>query len=370
LSNAGRRNSLPGMKTVRNVALAMIALAGLAAAQEGSALLPAEFSGWRKSAASRVSTEAAAAEPAHAAVLREFDFTDFEEASYTRGDRKIQVRAARFRDATGAFAAFSFYQQPQMQAESIGDQALSSGSRVLFYRGHVLVEAKLDRVTAMSAADLRQLAANLPLPAPHASRPPNLPAYLPAEAREPSSSRFVLGPAGLRAVGAPLPPEVLDFSRNPEIALATYRTRQGRATLMVIAYPTPQIAAERLRAVTAYRPPPAEGAAETGLAFMAKRSGPLLAVVAGEVSTEEAKALLSQVNYDADVTWNERTLTARDNIGNLVIAVFTLIGVLLLFTLVVGISFGGLRILAKRFFPDRVFDRAKDVEIIQLHLHD
>jgi hypothetical protein len=139
---------------------------------------------------------------------------------------------------------------------------------------------------------------------------------------------------------------------------------------MVIAYPTPQIAGERLRAVAAYRPPPVEGVPETGLAFMAKRSGPLLAVVAGEVSPEEAKSLLGQVNYDADVTWNERTITPRDNIGNLVIGVFTLIGVLLLFTLVIGISFGGLRILAKRLFPERFFDRAQDVEIIQLHLRD
>jgi hypothetical protein len=356
------------MRAVRNLALLVMALAGLAAAQAGSALLPAEFSGWRKALPSRVSTEAAAADPTHAAVLREFGFTDFEDASYTRGDRKIAVRAARFGDATGAFGAFSFYKQPQMQPESIGDQALSVGTRALFYRGHILVEVTLDRVTAMSAADLRQLAEGLPPPPPYASHAPSLPSYLPAQALEPNSNRYVVGPAGLAAVGAPLPAEVLDFSRNPEIALGVYGTRQGSATLMVIAYPTPQIAAERLRAVAAYRPPPAPGALDTGLAFMAKRTGPLLAVVAGELSPEEAKALLSQVNYDADVTWNERTNSPRDNIANLVLGVFALIGVLLLFAIVIGISFGGVRILAKRLFPDRVFDRSQDVEIIQLHL--
>ena len=349
-------------------------LAPLAPAQEGAqsgvGLLPAEFSGWRKTVPSRVSTQAEVAEPAHAAVLREFGFTDFEEAVYTRGDRRTQVRAARFGDATGAFGAFSFYQLPQMQPESIGDQALSSGARVLFYRGHVLVDVKLDRVTAMSAADLRELAAKLPQPPPHASRPPNLPSYLPPESREPASSRYVLGPAGLAAVEAPLPAQVVDFTRNPEIALATYRTSQGKATLMVIAYPTPQIAAERLRAVAAYRPPPVPGAPETGLAFLAKRTGPLVAVTAGELSPEEAKALLSQVNYDANVTWNERTYSSRDNIGNLVIGVFTLIGVLLLFAIVIGISFGGVRVLAKRLFPERVFDRKEDVEIIRLNLRD
>lgn len=358
------------MKHVRNLVLLLVAAAGVAAGQGQPRLLPGEFSGWRKVGPGRTSREAAAAEPAHAAVLREFGFTEFESATYARGERRMEVRAARFADATGAFGAFHYYKQPQMQVESIGDAALSNGARVLFYRGQVLVEAKLDRATAMSAAELRELAAALPQPAPHAAQPPNLFSYLPSEALEANSSRYVAGPAGLAAMDAPLPAEVVDFNRSPEIALGTYRTRGGNARLMVIAYPTPQIAAERLRAVAAYRPPPVAGAPEAGLAFMAKRSGPLVAVVAGEVTTAEAASLLGQVNYDADVTWNERTITQRDNIGNLVIGVFTLIGVLLLFTLVIGISFGGLRVVAKRLFPDRVFDRSRDVEIIQLHLRD
>jgi hypothetical protein len=241
---------------------------------------------------------------------------------------------------------------------------------VLFYHGNVLVDVRLDRVTGMSAAELRRLAEALPQAAPNAARAPTLLSYLPPEGLDRNSSRYVVGPAGLAAVDAPLPAAVVDFSRNPEVALGTYQTRQGSAKLMLISYPTPQIAAERLRAVAGYRPPPAEGAPDAGLAFLAKRTGPLLAVVAGEVSPAEAKTLLDQVNYDADITWNERVYNPRDNIGNLVIGVFTLIGVLLLFALVIGISFGGLRILAKRLFPDRVFDRAQDVEIIQLHLRD
>lgn len=96
----------------------------------------------------------------------------------------------------------------------------------------------------------------------------------------------------------------------------------------------------------------------------------MVALVTGDLSPAEAKSLLDQVNYDADVTWNEKAYNARDNIGNLVIAAFTLIGVLLLFTLVIGIFFGGIRVVAKRLFPNRVFDRPQDVEIIQLHLRD
>ena len=39
-------------------------------------------------------------------------------------------------------------------------------------------------------------------------------------------------------------------------------------------------------------------------------------------------------------------------------------------SLVAGLAFGGFRILMKRIFPDRVFDRPDDREIISLHLGD
>ena len=89
----------------------------------------------------------------------------------------------------------------------------------------------------------------------------------------------------------------------------------------------------------------------------------------GAVGSSEAQALLNSVNYEAEVTWNEATsMSKRDNIGNLIVGVFALIGIILLISLIFGVFFGGIRIVMKRLFPDRVFDRPEDVEIIQLHL--
>ena len=77
------------------------------------------------------------------------------------------------------------------------------------------------------------------------------------------------------------------------------------------------------------------------------------------------------MNYEAEVTWNEATsLSKRDNIGNLIVAVFALIGIILLISLIFGVFFGGIRIVAKRFFPNKVFDRPEEMEIIQLHLEE
>ena len=49
-------------------------------------------------------------------------------------------------DASGAYGAFTYYKQPEMLNEKIGDQASSLNNRVLFYRGNVLVEAVFDKL--------------------------------------------------------------------------------------------------------------------------------------------------------------------------------------------------------------------------------
>ena len=96
-------------------------------------------------------------------MLKEYGFADSETAIYTRDDgRKLTIKAARFNDATGAYGAFTFYRQPAMQTEQIGTKAASANDRILFFRSNVLVDANFDRITEMSAAELRELAGMLP----------------------------------------------------------------------------------------------------------------------------------------------------------------------------------------------------------------
>ena len=107
-------------------------------------------------------------------------------------------------------------------------------------------------------------------------------------------------------------------------------------TLAVFSYPTPQIARERL--VDFQR---ISGA-------MVKRTGPLLAVILAPRDSNEAERLLGKVRYEPTITWNERVPTRRDNIGDLVINAFELIGILLVFCVVAGVSYGGFRAFRRR----------------------
>lgn len=335
----------------------------LARAADKAAFLPHSFAGWTESGAVKTTASPDQADGAYPAVLKEYGFSDSETATYTRDDgRKLTVKAAQFGDASGAYGAFTFYRQPAMKVEEIGTKAASLNNRILFFRSNVLVDANFDRVTEMSAAELRELAAVLPSAKGSADNLPNLPEYLSKKDAVANSAKYVLGPQALLASHAPLSPEQIDFSVAPEVLYQDYTSHDGDMTLTIINYPTPQIATERVRNL--------QGARQAnGSPLLVRRSGPLVDIVTGAVGSGDARDLLNSVNYEAEVTWNEATsVSPRNNIGNLMVGVFTLIGIILLISLIFGVFFGGIRILSKRLFPNKVFDRPEAMEIIQLHL--
>jgi hypothetical protein len=348
----------------RFLIIAVVLYLGLslqAIAADKSAILPKSFAGWAQTGQPQITTSPVQADAAYPAVLKEDGFADSETATYTRDDgRKLTIKAARFNDATGAYGAFTFYRQPAMKTEEIGTKAASDNNRILFFRSNILVDANFDRVTAMSGSELRELAGMLPSAKGSADNLPTLPQYLPKKGAVENSARYVLGPQALLAVKAPLTAEQVDFNHEPEILMQDYTSKDGPLTLTVLDYPTPQIAGERLRALQTN---------SQSQSLLVRRSGPLVAVVTGAIGSSEAQTLLNSVNYEAEVTWDEATsLSRRDNIGNLILAVFALIGIILLISIIFGVFFGGIRILVKRFFPDKVFDRPDEMEIIQLHL--
>jgi hypothetical protein len=272
-----------------------------------------------------------------------------------------------------------------MLKETVPDQGASLNERVLFYRGNILVDAVFEKLSAMSAASLRELSDGLPLPAGNARNLPILPQYLPKPGYVKNSAKYVVGPVGLEKISAPLSAPLVDFGASAEVALGTYQTSDGIATLMLIAYPTPQLAAEHLRRIDAANqsnatqpnpsqpnPQPQSG---TPIAiagpFFDKRTGPMVAIASGAISQGEAKALLSAVNYEADVTWNENTYPGKkNNIGNLLLNVFLLCGILIVFAAVAGVAFGGIRIFFNRILPEKVLHREKEVDFISLNLSE
>lgn len=364
-------------KLALSLAILMLAAGiAVAAAPVGPAtpILPERFAGWHAQAAPQLSREASSADPTNAAVLKEYGFTDVAASTYTREDgRTLKIRAARFADASGAFGAYTFYLEPQMAREQIGDQGASLGRRVLFYRGHVLVDALFSEGSPMSAAELRELAGMLPRPTGNAGILPPILNFLPHRGYVANTQKYAMGPAAFNTLAPPIPAELVDFSVTPDVSLAKYSTSSGEATLILIYYPNSQSATEHLRRINAANH---TGDARSGVAtiehaglFFDKRTGPIVAIATGPASDSDVKSLLGEVNYDSKVTWNQRTfLDPNSDIGALLVNIILLCFILGAMAIVAGVAFGGVRILVKRMFPDKVFDRPEQMEFISLHL--
>jgi hypothetical protein len=349
-------------RAVTTAALGSGDRAAQASSPQDLSILPNAFAGWEISGGVSKGIDAGTIDHAQSAALREYGFTGYEIATYTQVSRKLTVRAARFQDATGAYGAFTFYRVPGTISERIGNLAASDNDRVLFFRGAVLVEARFDHLTAMSASELRELAAALPAVTGPAANLPVLPNYLPKDKITPSSAKYVLGPAAYAALALPIPDSVIDFGLKPEILTGKIAQPDTDATLVLIAYPTPQIAMEKMEAMRKTNSRP-------DAAFVVKRTGPIVKVVFGSIPSQDANSLLARINYQAEVTWNENTgLSKKDNIGNLVIAALTLAGIVFVFSLGTGAIFGFARPIASKLFPRWVRPAGEEADFIHLNL--
>ncbi len=340
---------------------------------QGPAILPQQFAGWQIQDLAQTSTNPAAADPTSAPILEEYRFTDFAQANYTRDDgRTLKIRAARFADASGAFGAYTFYVQPEMVREQIGDQGASLGEHILFYRGSIMIDATFGRQSVMSGAELRELAGLLPRPTGNTGNLPTFIEFMPRQGYVPHTQKYVMGPAALDALGAPVTADLVDFGNSAEVSMARYSTSSGEATLTLISYPTPQLAADHLRRIDAAHQiaAPQAGVATIGSAgsFFDKRSGPIVAIVTG-VSDSDAKSLLRLVNWEANYTpYSAPANQQVHDLTQLILNIVVLCAIIGALAVIAGFAFGGFRLLMKRLYPDKVFDRPEQMEFISLRL--
>jgi len=342
-------------------------------------LLPTDFAGWSLSGPAQESAAPEAADAANASVLKEFGFQQFSAAHYANADNKLSVRAIRFQDASGAFGAFTFFRRAGSIPEQIGRSAAWDGSHVLFWNGATLVDATLDKVTPMTASELRELAKDLPQPPGSANVAPPLPGYLPRQDLEVNQTHYSLGPEAYARGGGVLPPSLVDFASSAEAVTANYSSRDGDGQMTLLIYPTPQMAAARLRDIdaflkagntkSAWPQPLAESRPDS---LLSRRSGPIVAITSGSLPAATAHKLINQVNYQADVVWNnpQGYISDGSKVARLILGIFALTGILGAAALLLGLFLGGGRALYRvlRGKPASAFQ--EETEFIRLNLED
>jgi len=342
------------------------------------ALLPDSFAGWVAAGLPKTVGDAAQADAANAAALKEYDFTDAALASYTRGGDTLSLRALRFHDASGAYGAYSFYRQSGWPKEQIGAGATSNRNRVLFWLGNTLVDASFSRIGPMSGAELRELAGQLPvLDGPRALPPPIL-SSLPKASLDGQTTHYALGPDGYAGSGGVLPPDLVGFDLGAEAMTATYSLRSGPATLTIIDYPTPQMATAQEAKIRAYIkagkqaqpafPKPLLDSDQASLEV--RRSGPLVALVSGDAIPDESHKLLATVHFESDLmSVPQPTESETAKTGKLLLGIAFLVIIGASVAILLGFFLGGFRALY-RIARGKPASSVYDVEFTSLNLRD
>ncbi|MGB7844413.1 MAG: DUF6599 family protein [Candidatus Acidiferrum sp.] len=301
-------------------------------------------------------------------VVQESGLSRIEQRPYRNGKDQVTLRVFVLRDPSSAYEFYTFLLVPGMRNLGLGaDSALSQyDARVLV--GNLVIQATLAPDTKPES--LKEIVAALKSKADPTPLPP-LRGYLPTKWRIFGSEKYALGPEAFRAAMTSLNQGAYadlsgeaGFEDKAEAMLARYQGEHGRGVLLLLSYPTPQVAESRLHHLEQALPATARQAGVT-----VKRKASLLSLVFAATSEMHAQAIRDEVNYETEVTWNEPGQTATDPpMVRVLYKIFLFTSLFLVIATVTGIAFGGFRILIKHWLPGKIFDRPQDLEILQLGL--
>jgi hypothetical protein len=343
------------------LAAIVLSLLGVPAfAQEPA--LPAKFGAWTTSGA--VPSASSLPQP----LQQELGAKAGEAADYTNGGKTIHAVLEKFKDPSSAYSAYTGLLQVGMAPTDVRPYSAVNGERMLLLIGNFLLH--LDGVKGISAADLRTLALAIQGRADTTPLPP-IRNYLPEERLIQGTQRYAFGPAGFQAALGTLSQgkfaslaDSIGFSSGAEAMLASYLIAPGKPqTLLLIEYPTPQLAEQHLRHIQA-------DLSNSNLSGTnVERKASLLSLVFSPANERVAAQLRNEINYETQVTWNEPSHTLTDPpwllvVKNIFLGTFAFCGL----ALVLGLAFGGVRVITKRLLPGKVFDRPENMEVLQLGL--
>jgi hypothetical protein len=301
-------------------------------------------------------------------VLKESELSTIQQRPYHNGADTLTLRLFQLKDPSSAYEFYTFLLAPGMRNMGVGATSALSQTDGRILIGNFVIQATLSPNTKPQSLDdlvaaLKEKADSTPLPP--------LKNYLPTEWLVFGSQKYALGPEAFRSAMttlnqgayANLAREV-GFEDGAEAILAKYQGDKAGGVLVLLDYPTPQVAENRLHHLQDALPASAKQAGVT-----VERKASLLSIVFGAPAPQYAQAIRDNVNYDTEVTWNEPHQTYTDPpFVKMLYNIFVFTIMFLVVATMAGIAFGGFRILIKHWWPGKVFDRPENIEVLQLGL--
>jgi hypothetical protein len=335
-----------------------IALLSASSLSAQEVALPKQFHDWHQTSC--------IAKPMHFVFEREAGEREFSSCGFSTGDKTIAIAVGRYHDPSSAFEVYTSRLRSGMVPTNLGQLSAFDKDGVIILEGSLVLSSTAN----VSKDDLGALVKAIEAGSEKGPLPP-IRTYLPGTGRMLGSERYALGPDAFRSALETLGrndfavlTDAAGFNSGAEAMFARYQSAKGGGVLLLLEYPTPQLAEQHIHHLEEVLPAAAKQAGT-----VIERKGSLLSMVLSPSSAEYAKNLRETVDYETQVTWNEAGQAATDPpITSTLVKIIMGTGVFMVAAVVLGIAFGGVRVVTKRFFPGKVFDRANQMEVLQLGL--
>lgn len=220
------------------------------------------------------------------ALWREYGLVQTQTATHP----KLTVTTYRMKDLTGALGAWEWLRSANGRPCDLASFCTQDGKRIVIAEDNYVV---VFEGAVPAKPDVASVLSSLPN-----KRDTSLPAiltFLPRQGLVPDSAKYVLGPASLTAFAPELTAANVGLDQGAEAQVAEYKLADNAppVRLAIFDYPTPEMA--RFHATSFKMLPNVH----------VKRSGVLVAIIFGSASETQADTLLSRVQYEAKITWNE-----------------------------------------------------------------
>ncbi len=253
----------------------------------------------------------------------------------TAKQNKLDYTAYRFKDLTGALAAWEWQRSARGKPCDLAPYCTADENRtIIFADNYLLIFDSASPQKADVDDVLRSLSnrTDTSLPA--------ILTYIPRSGLVPNSARYVLGKESLKAFAPELSSANTGFEQGTEAQTAEYRLGNDPKSvrLALFYYPTPEMA--RLHSIDFKLIPNVQ----------VKRSGVLIAVVYGDATTKQADTLLSRVEYEAKITWNDVPGPSPIKpLYRLLLNIIYLSTALCCIGLLAGVMYAGMRLYRRRY---------------------
>jgi hypothetical protein len=329
-------------------------------------LLPA--ANWHLTSSQPMALEAVRQWGGDPVIEHEYGVKTLVQRKYHLGDQTAEVLIEEAADASAAYGLLTFYQTDSMLPVKNMDLTLEGTEGALMVRGRYFVRAACPAGSRISDNAFQALLVFIGGTRPSVHESASLPPPLPAQGLIRGSAKYLLGPEAARRVLSNFRTDLIGFSQGAEAQVGSYRIGQGRATVVAITYPTPQIARARF------------GAMESLLGINQKRgpdsaygrrSGSYVFLVLDAGSASVAKKMMDQFQVSSYVSWNEK---APDQRSFTLQVIQLVLANLLLSFMIAGFAVGGgiviylSRRVATKLFPQWTWADTEHETIIRLNL--